>query len=212
MLWFKMRLRWLYILTFCIGLSACGFQPLYKANNQATALNSAKTTAVSAPTDGFSQITIDPIPDRKGQYLRNQLIDTIYIDGYPQNERYRLHVSKPSEHITRLGIQKDATATRAQMRLDAVFTLSDLETGEKLLKRNIIATNSFNILTSQYTTNVSTDYARERALDEIARQVVTQLALYFQRPVTDTVIETPANAVADEVLLDEYYEMLDDEM
>ncbi len=156
-----------------VSLPACGFQPLYVDQN---ASGVSKSNIVP-----FSEISIANIPDREGQYLRNQLVDMIYMDGYPQNPQFNLTIRQLNEQITRLGIQKDATATRAQMRLTAEMQLNDLTDGTILLTRNLIATNSFNILDSQYTTNVSTDYARNRALDELARQVTTQLSLYFQR-------------------------------
>lgn len=143
--------------------------------------NNPTVSGASGSVVPFHEISITNIPDRNGQYLRNQLVDTIYIQGYPDNPQYELNVSRPAEQIVRLGIQKDATATRGQMRITVSMNLKDRADGTTLLSRNLTATNSFNILDSQYTTNVSTDYARNRALDDIARQIVTQLSLYFQR-------------------------------
>jgi len=162
---------------FCtlIALSACGFTPLH-----------ATSSDVVSPTTGaeriaLSDIHITNIKDRDGQYLRNQLIDRIYTNGYPENARYRLHIQSLNENITRLGIQRDATSTRAQMRFNATMVLVDTHDNSTVLTRDLIATNSFNILDSQYTTNVSTQFARERALDEIANQVFRNLALYNKR-------------------------------
>ena len=67
------------------------------------------------------------------------------------------------------------------MRIDLNMDLYDRDSGNIVLRRQLTATNSYNQLASQYTTNVSNQYARERALDEIARQTEIQLALFFKR-------------------------------
>jgi hypothetical protein len=80
------------------------------------------------------------------------------------------------------------------MRISAQMTLTDTtgETHRVVLRRNLETTNSFNILSSQYTTQVTEQYARERTLDEMSRKTVRQLALYFNRP--DYMNETDLSA------------------
>tara|TARA_B100000686_G_scaffold318278_1_gene367887 strand:- start:1 stop:483 length:483 start_codon:yes stop_codon:yes gene_type:complete len=156
-------------------IGACGFTPMYAGNTTAT------VTEGSGDLVSFQNIAVANIPDRSGQYLRNQLIDTIYIDGIPNAPRYELQMLRLDESITPLGIRRDETATRAQMRITVQMLLVDKTTGTTALTRNLIATNSFNQLRSQYTTNVSNQYARERALDELARQAVTEIALFLKR-------------------------------
>jgi|AntRauTorcE11897_2_1112592.scaffolds.fasta_scaffold03913_3 hypothetical protein len=170
-----------------IGLTACGFKPLYTTA-------SGNTAAGAAEQLPFDQISISHMANREGQYLRNRLIDTIYIKGRPVSPRYKLHISQLSEEIIKLGIRKDASATRAQMRISAQMTLTDTtgETHRVVLRRNLETTNSFNILSSQYTTQVTEQYARERTLDEMSRKTVRQLALYFNRP--DYMNETDLSA------------------
>lgn len=161
-----------------IALGGCGFKPLYTAD---PAVSGAKGLVP------FHDIAISPIPSRSGQYLRNQLIDRINTEGRPTAPRYALEISGLRESITLLGIRKDASATRAQMNLNARLQLVDRNQMDKvILQRNLQASNSFNILDSQYTTQVSRRYARERALDELSRSAVRQISLYFNRPdVTD---------------------------
>ena len=166
------KFYYLIIVAFCtLFISACGFQPLYVDQSD-------MGTGATVP---FHSVSVSNIPNQDGQYLRNKLIDTIYINGIPQNPRYRLSMTGLNESITPLGIRKDETATRAQMRISVKLNLIDVKTGETVLNRGLIATNSFNQLSSQYTTNVSNQYARERALDELSRQTVKELALFFQR-------------------------------
>lgn len=170
-----------------IGLAGCGFKPLYTTGGG----NAAAKAGEQLP---FEQIAIGHMANREGQYLRNRLIDTIYTKGRPGSPRYQLDINGLSEEITRLGIRKDASATRGQMRISGRMTLTDTarETDRIILRRHIEATNSFNILSSQYTTQVTEQYARERALDEVARKTVRQLALYFNRP--DHINETDISA------------------
>jgi len=61
------------------------------------------------------------------------------------------------------------------------MTLTNKATNEQLLKRDLTVVTSYNILNSQFTTHVSETNARENALEDLARQIETQLALYFDR-------------------------------
>ncbi|MCB9988108.1 MAG: hypothetical protein H6868_02100 [Rhodospirillales bacterium] len=153
-------------------LSACGFSPMYGSHS---AMESA---AVSGQMD---RIYIDNIKDRSGQFLRNALIDRFYKSGRPADPLYTLEIKPVEERITDLDITKTSDATRAQLRLDTEMTLVDKTTGETLLKRELMAMTSFNILEGRFTTRVSERNARENALNDLARQIELQLALYFDR-------------------------------
>jgi len=167
MLWFKQ----ITVVTFCVlTLLGCGFKPVYMANSSGQAM-----------VQDFSNIYISNIPNRSGQYLRNQLIDRLYTKGIPQQPRYNLSVSPVKESISKLGIRKDATATHAQMSLKVDIVLKDKQTGNVLLERSIRSVNSFNILESQFTTAVTEQDARERALNEMSDTITTELSLYFKR-------------------------------
>jgi LPS-assembly lipoprotein len=59
--------------------------------------------------------------------------------------------------------------------------LVDISTGENVLSRPVKAITSYNVLGSQFTTRVSENDAREAALEDLARQIETQIALYLKR-------------------------------
>jgi len=162
----------LFGLIFIVGLqlSACGFTPLYG--------KAANDPAIAAE---LNRVHIDNIPDREGQYLRNALIDRFYSDGRPDNSIYRLNIAPVLESLTDLDITKSSDATRAQLRLTSRMVLFERATGKVLLERNLNSITSYNILQSQFTTRVSEDNARLNALDDLARQIEQQLALYFRR-------------------------------
>lgn len=143
----------------------------------------------------FSGIEIANIPDREGQALRNLLIDKLYTNGRPENARYVLKINKVREKVARLGIRKDASATRAQLQLSAHMILLDRQQGKIVLERNLSSINSFNVLRSQYTIEVSEADARQRALQEISNSITTQLTLFFNREGGNPPVETPAQPI-----------------
>ena len=151
-------------------LGACGFAPLYGTLGRP-----------AADQSDFDSVSIAGIPDRSGQYLRNALMDRLYSQGRPDNARYTLTIEPIRENKTDLDLTKDSTVTRRQLRLTTHMALKDIATGQVVLDRDLLAVNSFNVLFNQYDTTVSEDDVRQNALDDLARQVEVQLALYFKR-------------------------------
>lgn len=153
------------VLLLCVA--ACGFDPLYGGPQ-----------VVAAQLPGME---INNIPDRDGQYFRNQMIDRLYARGMPQNAPYALNFSPVDKNIVNIGIQKDATATRAQLQVSTQMTLTDKATGNVLLQRNLKATDAYNILDNQLATLVSQQSATESVLNEMADSALNELSLYFKR-------------------------------
>lgn len=152
------------------GLAACGFQPLY----------SNKTTQNSSVAAELSLVRVDPLRDRVGQQLHNFLRDRLNPQGQPVSPSYRLTVALV-ETTTELGVQRDETASRANLRLDADFALLDAAGEQQLFQGRSSSTTSYDILRNPFATTVSEEDARERALREVADDIQTRLALYFNR-------------------------------
>ena len=168
-----MRIRLSLLIFFVIPtLSACGFAPVYGTHKQ--------NNETPAPQIVFNDIAIAIIPDREGQYLRNALIDRLYSQGKPINPRYTLRVAPINEKIYDFDITQDSEATRRQLRLNSVMVLINNETKQAILSREITAIASNNILESEFSTLVTEQNARDNALDDLARQIERQLALYFK--------------------------------
>lgn len=160
-----------FIVLFLICLlPACGFTPLYSKTGNHDVQSS------------FDQIYIGNIPNREGQYLRNQLMDQLYQQGRPSNAKYELSIEPIRIRKTDLDITKSADATRGQLRLQSLMKLKERETGKVIMERHLQAITSYNILQSQFTTRVSEENARENALNDLARQIENYLALYFKNP------------------------------
>jgi len=152
-------------------LAGCGFQPLYGKPGGASGIGA---------TDQLAAVRVAPLPDRAGQQMHNLLRDRLNPQGQPIRPRYLLEV-RLHELRENLGIRVDETATRANLTVVASFALRESGTGELLYRSDARSTNSFNILTSQFATDVAENDARERALRELADSIRTRLGIYFSR-------------------------------
>lgn len=155
-----------------VTLTACGFTPMYGSGSGANGLSG---------TEGMDQVDISLIPDESGVYLRNILIDQFYQDGYPSSPRYRLDIRPIVENISDLDITVDSESTRHQIKATTSMILTDIQTGEPVLTRNLVALTSYNVLGSQFTTRISEADAREAALADLARQIETHIVLFFKK-------------------------------
>ena len=153
-------------------LAACGFTPLYGSGAGSNGLSG---------TAGMDQVAIALIPDETGVYLRNILIDRFYQDGYPSSPRYELNIRPIQKTISDLDITVDSESTRRQIKMATSFVLVDTQTGATVLSREATALTSYNVLGSQFTTRISEADAREAALSDLARQIETQVVLYFKK-------------------------------
>jgi LPS-assembly lipoprotein len=153
---------------FLLALGACGFQPLYGPRG---------TTDVP---DEFAAIEIQPIRDRLGQELHNNLLDLLNPKGEPTKPKYELVVTL-SENRQELAVQKTAFATRANLTMTAQFTLRDSKTKKPLAGGSSIAVSSYDVLRSDFATLAAEKDARSRALLQVAEDIRTRLALYFRR-------------------------------
>lgn len=153
------------------ALSACGFKPVY---------GTAGTAAGTASAGELASVAVEPIPERSGQILRNLLIDRLYGKGRPVDPTWRLRVGLATA-AEDLGIRRDATATRARLRLTANYELVDARSNQVVYRSFSRAIVSYNILEAQYGTLVAEQDAFERGLNELAEDIRTRLALYFAR-------------------------------
>lgn len=156
-----------------LTLSACGFSPVYGTHSQSAQKSEASAT--------LQQVRITPLANREGQYLRNTLIDQFYRNGYPTQPKYQLSIGALSERKTAFDITIDSEATRYQLKISTTLNLVDLASGKNVLKRSIYAVSSYNVLTSEFTTRVSEQNAREAILNDLARQIERQITLYLNQ-------------------------------
>ena len=65
-------------------------------------------------------IFVEPIAERDGYEMRNQLIDLLHSDGQEAGKRYRLKITL-NEASQGIALQNDATITRYNQTLDAHY-------------------------------------------------------------------------------------------
>ena len=97
-------MRTLLTLSLCLFIAACGFHPMYGKN---------KYTAVGVE-EKLALIDISNIPNREGQFLRNELIDRFYRDGRPGHTIYTLSITPITERRANLDVttESDSNKTR----------------------------------------------------------------------------------------------------
>ncbi len=167
----------------CLSLPACGFQPIY-----------GKASASGDPVVAaqMNQVAIASIPDRQGQQLRNHLIDRMYGKGRPSETTATLNVSLRTSEVD-LGIQKDSTASRRELNMWAEYMLRDHD-GKKLLAGTAHSVVGYSKLSAQYGTLAAHEDAVDRAVKEVAEQIVNRISLYYatyqEEPPQD---ETPSS-------------------
>lgn len=150
-------------------LAACGFTPMYGQYGDKNVVA------------GLDKVEIAMVPDAEGVALRNLLIDRFYQNGYPSSPTHKLVLTPIAEQERDLDITIDSEATRKQIRLQFTMNLIDHATGQSTLSRTLTAITSYNVSATQFATRISEGDAREAALNDLARQIETQLSLYFKK-------------------------------
>lgn len=157
-----------FVLLAPLAAAGCGWRPLY-------------ADPETGPTDAeLRAIRVDPIADRAGQRLELALRRAFNPDGVPTPTRYALHMALAIS-LQDLGIQTQGLGTLGRIDVSTTFVLTDAKTGQQLLTANSHSADSFDILANGYATVVAQNAARDRAVEEIRRDVVTKLTLFFQR-------------------------------
>ena len=155
-------------------LSSCGFRPLYRAEESADVVQLMEQTRVNL------------IKNRTGQRLRTLLMMRMSPNGDPSNPVYVLDVDL-EETTRQLGYLRDATSSRAILNLEAKYALKDAKTGKTVFMGSQMASANYSILrspvdssrlnTSDYSTMVSEDGCRGRAINQLAHDLKLQIAL-----------------------------------
>ncbi len=153
-------------------LAGCGFRPLH-----------GQHAAQKGPVmEQFSQIAVATIPDRRGQMVRNELLDLLTPRGEPAQPRYVLNVGL-SETIEDDMIRRTGSASRSRLTLRASYQLRD---GDKVVDTGTARTIlSYDLPPDQPFAAVTSERDSERqAALSVAEQIKSRLAVYFARQQT----------------------------
>ena len=157
-----------FLISFSLAiLTGCGFQPIYSAGTN------------SVFEIEMRDIEIEPIENRIGQQLRNQLEQQITPKGRPRFSKYLLKV-KLSEAKQGLAVKKSEIATRTNLNFSASYTVKDKITKDVLTSGSSRMVTSYNILTETFATLMAEKDARKRAVREISVDITSKIAAFFK--------------------------------
>lgn len=171
-MWHKFKI--LFIL---LSLSACGFEPLYveREGSQGFYYKGEFDTSIS---DEIKQIKVEPIADRIGQLVRNELLDSFTPLGIPEHPKYRLQVENISKTITEQAMRDDITATRERVEYKLDYVLYD-QNGEELVKSDTLALLGYDIMSNPYSTTLSQKKIEKDAAKIMADDISLRIGAYF---------------------------------
>jgi len=142
------------------ALTACGFTPLYATKD--SGILPSEDKEVIAET---SKIYVEPIADRLGQIMRQNLVAQ-FSPRVTSAKEYTLTVVNKRTLYSEQGIREDSVPTRITIGYTAYYTLKKGD--EVLITDSAFAQSSYNVLQSGYST-VTTKAAVER-------QIILQLS------------------------------------
>ena len=141
-------------------VAACGFQPMY------------------APPGGgnaIGPVQIAEIDGKAGHVLRTELnrILAVENDGSPP-----MHLQVPlTEQVTPLGLRRDESATRAELRLTANYILTPVQANGRVMRGSVFTVVNYDIPEAAFCEIAAQDDSRERAAETMAQRFRAELAL-----------------------------------
>jgi LPS-assembly lipoprotein len=176
-------MRYVAAIAGCLLLGGCGFHPLYAVPDMPK----------GAMRQHLQSIYVEPVPEKLGYELRNQLIDLLDGPSEPAGAHYYLRVvlTTKSEAIGVQSQQVDkqspqATAgltqtaiTRYNDKITAEYELVDPASNAVVAKGVETGLTSYNVLSSPYATLAVQQDADRRAAQDIADRIRIDLAVWF---------------------------------
>ncbi len=147
------------------ALSACTVQPLY-----------APTAAGSSVTASLGDIYIEPVSDRIGQDVRNELIFQLNGGkGQPANANYRMTLSVGASESA-LGVTPIATAPAYSVTVAATYEVRSTADDKIVLRSTSRQSASYDRVNQFYANERAQLDAQNRAAALVAQDIRTRLA------------------------------------
>jgi LPS-assembly lipoprotein len=154
-----------------LGLSACGFRPLYQV----------RSSTAGAPSD-LSSVEVAPAQNRLTQQVRNNLLERLTPRG-SSSTRYVLSLGV-SEQETGVLVTRSDTVTRYNLVVTTGYVLVDKTTNTQVLKGQVNSIAAYNVVQNDFSNLTAEQAARANAARELADQIRERLAAYLQKPQT----------------------------
>jgi len=150
-----------------LALGGCGFRPLHASGG-------------GAGHEALAQVRIDLIADRRGQQLRNALLDRFNPRGQAPAPRYRLSVALQSRQID-TAIRRDETTRTVRFEVDAVYSLIALASSTVVQSGTSRAATTYSVFTSEFATLSAENDAQTRALRALADDLALRIGAALTR-------------------------------
>ncbi|MEY2882516.1 MAG: hypothetical protein RL490_240 [Pseudomonadota bacterium] len=144
-------------------LAACDLAPVYAGGSN------------SAPARLMQQISVQPIPERAGFLVRQNLIDRFGTP--PAAAPYRLEVEL-DDQIVAFGVRGDNSAARERRTLRARYRLVEVASGAVLVDATAGADAGIDRVSSNYAVVAAEASALDRLTTDIARQIAARIARF----------------------------------
>jgi len=165
MWWFR-----IFIISLVTPLASCGFHPVYSQKSQDTA--NPEMAAF------FREITIDEIPNKSGQDLKNSLYDALNPASVSSDKKYRLEV-KLKRDIIPLIIEKDRSITRYSLVYTAILNLSETASGKVIYSGTSRTSGSYDALNSDYAVYMAEGDTGYRVIKDMADDIKNKLTSFY---------------------------------
>jgi len=164
------RNAWVAAPAWCLILAGCGFHPLYGNNGGNSQLAAS-----------FSSVYVEPIPDRVGYQLRNDLLDLFNATGDAGGSAYRLKLSL-TENEQVVGLQTNTAITRYNYMLTAHYELIPAGRTDPAKMGDVTTLTAYDVAAAPflYATVTAERDAKDRAANELAELIRTEIAVYLR--------------------------------
>ena len=157
-----------FIMLGCVGLTGCGFHPLYGDADRPEF------------DERLASVAVLPIAERIGQILANSLRDSFNPTGAKVPLRYTLAVTLTTSTAD-YAIRKDGTASRELLVVSCGFQMLETGANNPVLSGSLRINDSYDVGGSQYSVIVANSDAQTRAAQELSADIRTRVALYLRR-------------------------------
>jgi LPS-assembly lipoprotein len=145
-----------------LGLSGCGFTPLY---------------GPQTVTKGLSAIEVVAPPGRAGYLLREKLDDAFARDVNVLPSHRLIYTVKEQRYAR--GVRVDNVANRYELTLTAYWQLMDSKTGQAVRAGATSAAVTYDSADQPYASIAAQEDSQERAATELARRIQLELATWL---------------------------------
>ncbi|HWA46804.1 MAG TPA: LPS assembly lipoprotein LptE [Dongiaceae bacterium] len=158
-----------------LGAAGCGWKPLY-----GTRYPTGQASGAPGIDKQLAAVRIEPIANRLGQQLHNQLRDGLNPLGQPASSTHRLYVTLSVRTYGAL-TRTDLSATRRNVEVTAFYKLVD-SSGKPVLEDSSQTITGYDEFDDPLNDISANESAQERSTIQLAELIKVRLAAYFANP------------------------------